>query len=92
MNGNGTFGKWIMGVVSVLIPIGIIALVALGNDQRALEENVKTNTERIADSKEAVSAVPIIRRDIEYIKETQQKDLKRSEEQYRAILDAIKKK
>lgn len=92
MNGNGSFVKVVLGVVGVLGASGIIGLVALGNDQRALQENVKANAQKIADSKEAIQSVPIIRRDIEYIKEAQQKDLKRSEEQYRAILDAIKKK
>lgn len=91
-NGNGMFVKVVIGVVGVLSASGIIGLVALGNEQSALKENVKTNTERIADSKEAVSAVPIIKRDIEYIKENQQKDLRRSEEQYMAIIEAIKRK
>jgi len=91
MNGNGSFVKVVLGVVGVLGASGIIGLVALGNDQRALQENVKANAQKIADSKEAIQSVPIIRRDLEHIKETIDRSEKRSEEQYKALLDAIKK-
>ena len=91
-NGNGdVFVKWALGLLGTLAALGISAMIAIGNDQSALEEKVKQNSQSLADRRAAIQAVPVIVRDLEHIKETMDRSEQRSEEQYRAILNAIKK-
>ena len=52
----------------------VIGTVSIGWAQSGLSENVKTNPRMLAERKAAVDAVPIIKRDLEHIKENMKKD------------------
>jgi len=58
-----------MRVVATLAAAGVAGTISLALAQREIKVQVRTNTDEMAVRREAVQAVPVIRTDIQHIKE-----------------------
>lgn len=86
---NGSDLK-ILTIINSLIVAAVVGTVGLAVAQSALEQKVDHNTKTLAERREAVEAVPIIKRDLEHIKDKIDTNQKRNEAQNTQILEAIK--
>lgn len=69
-NGMRRSEQWFLRIGGGLAVAAVVGFIALYGDYRVYANQTKENKEELENRKEAISEIPVIRRDIHHIKET----------------------
>ena len=92
MGGNSIgagFANRAVQIVGTLVVLGIAGTIGLAVAQSGTEKQVEVNTDEIAKLREATAAIPVMQKDIEYVKEDV-RDIKDDVDEIKSGIEEIK--